>query len=530
MNLLTDPWLTVRRRSGRIERIAPWQVTDDFAADSVVALATPRADLDAAAAQLLIGLLQVAMPPEDDRSWGRRFTTPPTADELRTAFAPFAPYFELDGEGPRFLQDLTLLSEPDFSRWALEDLVLDSGLSTPQDLFRKAGTLRAACPRCAALILLSVQLFGPSGGRGHRTGLRGAGPLTTLVVTDESLGLWPSLWANVLARETFETLNGEDLPRRDLPADCFPWLAPTRTSPTEGAITTAGHVHPGQMFWAMGRRLRLEFVAAEPGEACDLCTEPSDTVVREVATRHHGVNYSGFWRHPFSPLRRVKDGQLIPVRADRRSLAYRNWLGLVTKTAEQEPAPVVAALERRRHDFPHRAELWTFGPNFSNRTAVVWVEGRLEYVWPRQDEHRRFADAVGQLLEAAGLGEYFFTKAIGEAMALDRAPEALRERFSQETESAFFERAHELAQAVEADAEPEHFDGISRTWHRALLSTALAIFNQETSALLLEARATERVARAYKTLRQNFWGKKMTATLGGVQLWPEVPAGEETKA
>jgi hypothetical protein len=37
------------------------------------------------------------------------------------------------------------------------------------------------CPHCAALALFSLQLNAPSGGKGYRTGLRGGGPLTTLI-------------------------------------------------------------------------------------------------------------------------------------------------------------------------------------------------------------------------------------------------------------------------------------------------------------------------------------------------------------
>jgi CRISPR system Cascade subunit CasA len=519
MNLLLDPWLTIRRRSGLREPIAPWQVTDGFETDPVISLATPRADFDAAAVQLLIGLLQVALPPEDNGAWGRRFGAPPSPEELRAAFAPLAPYFELDGDGPRFLQDLTLLSEADFSRWSIEDLILDSGLSSPQDHFRKAGTVQALCPRCAALTLLSVQVFGPGGGRGHRTGLRGAGPLTTLVVTDEARGLWSTLWANVLPQGAFERLNGEGLTRRTRPEDRFPWLAPTRVSPTEGAITTAEHVHPAQMFWPMARRLRLEFAAAEPAAPCDLCGESADRLVREVATRHHGVNYSGAWNHPFSPSQLLKDGRPVPVRADERSLAYRNWLGLIAGSGGRTPAPVVAALEERRRRLESPARLWAFGPSFNNRKEVIWVEGRLETVWPEHDRHRLFGSYVSELIEASGLAEFFFTKAIAEAMGTARAPEAHRYRLRQETEGDFFRRLHDLAEAIDANAEPEQITAIRRTWHRHLLNVALDIYHQETAGLLLEARGTARVARAYKVLRQNFWGKKMIEALGGIELW-----------
>ncbi|WP_079952860.1 type I-E CRISPR-associated protein Cse1/CasA, partial [Salmonella enterica] len=89
----------------------------------------------------------------------------------------------------------------------------------------------------------SLQLNAPSGGKGYRTGLRGGGPLTTLVELQEYQGerqtpLWRKLWLNVMPQDTV------DLP---LPDQCdaavFPWLAATRTSEQANAVTTPEQVN-----------------------------------------------------------------------------------------------------------------------------------------------------------------------------------------------------------------------------------------------------------------------------------------------
>ena len=62
-NLINAAWLPVRRRSGAIEHIPPWRVTDGIAEDPFVAFAWPRPDFNGAAHEFLIGLLSTAAAP-----------------------------------------------------------------------------------------------------------------------------------------------------------------------------------------------------------------------------------------------------------------------------------------------------------------------------------------------------------------------------------------------------------------------------------------------------------------------------------
>lgn len=96
--------------------------------------------------------------------------------------------------------------------------------------------------------MFSLQLNAPAGGKGYRTGLRGGGPLTTLIELQEYeerlTPLWRKLWLNVLPQDA------ADMP---LPAaydeSVFPWLAPTRTSEQASAITTPEQVDKLQAYW-----------------------------------------------------------------------------------------------------------------------------------------------------------------------------------------------------------------------------------------------------------------------------------------
>jgi CRISPR system Cascade subunit CasA len=115
-NLLKQPWLPVRRADGRVEDICPADVTSDIGGNPVMAVDWPRADFRVAAIEFLLGLIATACPPADDEeAWLEGWDKPPTPAILSAALAPITHAFDLDGPGPRFLQDLEELpgqSEP----------------------------------------------------------------------------------------------------------------------------------------------------------------------------------------------------------------------------------------------------------------------------------------------------------------------------------------------------------------------------------------------------------------------------------
>src|SRR6185295_1594186 len=149
-------------------------MTSGLQEDPIVWLASPRPDFDGAIAQLLIGLLQVVLAPERAREWRQLFDHPPAPDVLRAALEPLANAFELFGDGPRFLQDLTLEREVSFEELPIERLLIEAPgentLLKGKDHFVKAGLVEALCPSCAASALLTLQTNAPLGGQGNRTG------------------------------------------------------------------------------------------------------------------------------------------------------------------------------------------------------------------------------------------------------------------------------------------------------------------------------------------------------------------------
>jgi len=284
-NLISAPWLPVIRASGQRERILPAGLTDGIDADPILDLDFPRADFRCAALEFLIGLLTVACPPSDD--WLVRWTSSPSRASLKALFAPFAAALTFDGEGPRAFQDLEDFSpEPT----PVEALLIEApGASTEKNnaaFLVKAGRVEVLSRSAAAMALLTLQTVAPSGGSGHRTSLRGGGPLTTLVVPTRPATLWHRLWANVPP---------SGLPPK--PAEfprIFPWLAPTRLSNKEGQTTTPQDVDWRQAFFGMPRRIRLNFEPNVDRRPCDLTGEIDDVIVRTYRTLKHGTKYDAW--------------------------------------------------------------------------------------------------------------------------------------------------------------------------------------------------------------------------------------------
>ena len=156
------------------------------------------------------------------------------------------------------------------------------------DLFVKRGGAPVLCRAAAAMALFTLCSYAPAGGAGHRTSLRGGGPMTTLVVAGHrGYGdtLWGRIWPNVESRERIDARFSESR-QSDDPETIFPWLAPTRTSNPKagGGPTTPRDIHPLQVYWGMPRRIRLRFEEAQ-GRCCDLTATDDSVVVTHLYHR-----------------------------------------------------------------------------------------------------------------------------------------------------------------------------------------------------------------------------------------------------
>ncbi|OJT01171.1 type I-E CRISPR-associated protein Cse1/CasA [Marinobacter nauticus] len=503
MNLLLDPWLPFERRGGSLEYLP---VTRMVSPD-VFGLALPRADFQGAAYQFLIGLLQTAFAPSDIDQWMEYYKNPPSEQQLTEAFSSFQPCFELNGPGPCFMQDFDgLESEAPAS---VAGLLIDSpGASTIKnntDHFVKDGRVKTVCPHCAAIALFTMQINAPSGGKGYRTGLRGGGPLTTLLLPSESAStLWQKLWINVLESGQFNRTDEVEL-------NVFPWMVPTRTS-EKGQTTLPNQVHPLHVYWAMPRRFRLNI---EPKEArCDLCGREIGQSVCSIRARNYGNNYDGPWLHPLTPYRRDPKQPHEPplsIKGQPAGIGYRHWESLVFEDAQQEgnlPALNVTAYVARVDEceaegvaLPRAARIWAFGYDMDNMKSRGWVGTQLPFLALPERHQERLQGWLRTLVGFAKEVCWQLRRSTKEAW-FKRPSEAkgdleyIDARFWESTEQRFYELLSELGHRLLDDDIKRLPTDLSQVWYQEIRSQAFAIFDDLTLSGPPEALNMKRITKA----------------------------------
>ena len=521
MNLLSDTWMPVRLRHGMREWISPERLSDP----DVVAFDADRPDFNGALAQFAIGLLQSATPVNSASEWRQGFKAPPSAAVLHEWFAPIEAAFVFDGDGARFMQDRSLLAE-EFSD--IGGLLIDSpGENTVKnngDHFVKRGHVEALCPQCAALALLTLQINAPSGGAGHRTGLRGGGPLTTLidVAAGDSNSLWHGLWLNVRERDSFLSLSGDRT--KTALHQRFPWLADITAIQKSDGETAPMQVHPDHVFWAMPRRIRLDFKHVSEG-TCDICARPSEHRLQRYATRNYGMNYKGAWEHPLSPYYETKEGWL-PLHPQPGGLGYRQWLGWVAgagadaKRSRKRARVVAHALDERGRQLGASLSLWAFGYDMDNMKARCWYESRIPLYGLAEcpkDSQREVEVEVGQHLAAAELAAFFLRSSVKEAwFGADARGDFshIDASFWGSTEPAFY---RQLEKRITAARDGHEFDRIAAAeqWLAALKQAVMRLFDEVfVGAGAIERQHPRRAAEARRKLMAGLRGNKLRESLG----------------
>lgn len=520
LNLLEAAWIPAIRQDGTPCLIAPWQIAETD--NPVVELDAPRADFQGALYQFLIGLLQTCCPPAEADDWIDWYEQPPDPTKLHTLFRTVSDAFTLFSPTgkPAFMQDLELEQAEEK---AIAGLLIEAPggktLKDNLDFFVKRGRVEQLCPSCAAQALFTLQINAPGGGVGHRVGLRGGGPLTTLVVPGGSEQmLWHKLWLNVIDRAATDCSATAD----QFGDSIFPWLAPTRTSGKQGISTLPDDVHPLQMYWAMPRRIRLH--VSNTSCHCDLCGAESDVSVSSYETRNYGTNYEGPWMHPLTPYRIDQKNQQPPLslKGQKGGLSYRHWLGLAFKdkeTGDQAAAGVDSYIVHKARflDDGFMPQLWCFGYDLDKMKARGWYEHRLPlFALPPQQADRLKAFA-GQLLISARAVLPELRKQVKSAWF--RRPEdhngdtsTIDQTFWHETEGEFYQLISSLAGLTEAERIPAQ---LYKAWYLTLTRTASRLFDHFTLHTSVEALDLKRIMRAREQLMKRVYTLKPIKELKG---------------
>lgn len=522
--LLTEKWVPVRRTNGSQDWIAPHQLCE---AD-ISGFAANRADFNAALAQFSIGLLQTASPASTEAEWEKLFRAPPGPEDLATWFASFAQAFTLDGSGARFMQDINL---GEGAACGIDALLIDSAggsaVDKNTDLFVKRGTTSAMCPHCAAIALFTLQTNAPAGGAGHRTSVRGGGPLTTLALCSPARSLWHDLWLNVLPQRQFMARAGDAA--RTAAHFTFPWLASTDAIQAAGAETQPLQVHPHHVYWAMPRKIRLDFDDVRKGQ-CDMCKRESDQLVQNYMTKPQGLNYKGPWRHPLSPYYESKEGWL-PVHPQPGGFSYRHWLAWALGSSSNkkvvQPAANVSHIVSEGRQISGAVRLWVSGFDMDNMKPRCWYETTFP-LYRLADcsaiERKQCQKLVTALVEAAEQAVFYLRQAVKQAWFGDSDVRGdlsfVDKMFWDSTDQAFHSHLKSLIdQAATEDGVgrigEEAFLEHATAWHQELSKTSLRLFDADIVGVGSVAQQDpHRIARSYQSLKNNLDGKAIRVLLG----------------
>jgi CRISPR system Cascade subunit CasA len=395
-------------------------------------------------------------------------------------------------------------------------------------LFIKRNRIKGLCPHCAALALFCLQTNAPAGGAGIRTGLRGGGPLTTLLVSQHPACLWRDLWLNICERDKFLGRAGD--PGKKEPHFTFPWLAEIDGIQAVSGQTAPIQVHPFHIFWAMPRRIRLDMENLVPGD-CDLCGRPSPGLIRRFFTRPRGLNYKGAWRHPLSPYYENK-GEWLAMHPQPGGIGYRHWLpwvlGVNARSRNIQPARVLSY-----RTSPPDSRLWAFGFDMDNMKARCWYEATLPLYGLSdcdEDACRRLQAQVEYWLAGADLAVFFLRTAVKNAW-FDEARgdfSMVDASFWSRTETDFYAQLKTLIEELAVNREAEldaSMQAIRIDWHKKLVSACLDLFdNVFVGTGRIDRQNPRRIAQAYQQLKRSLDGRKIRQAVG--RPLPETPVGK----
>ena len=462
--------------------------------------------------QFLIGLLQTTSPPDEDKGleWVDWFEKPPEPETLRAKFEPFVDCFHLNGDGPRFMQDLESEIENSKKRSSNTLLIDAPGKKTIKDNtdhFIKRNSVHGLCCPCAATALFTLQTNAPLGGRGHHTSLRGGGPLTTLVALDpqgsemERETLWHNIWLNILDKQIIESEGNTDAQER-----IFPWLAPTRTSePGKSKSQTFPiDVDPLQMYWGMPRRIRLNFDHTDG--VCDICSKETSVLVKQYVTKNYGVDYSGEWQHHLSPHRIDGEGKPSPRHPQPGGFTYKYWIGLSERSEFDMSAKVVREFSRRKL-YGEQFRLCIFGYDMDKMKPRNWYETIYPlYLFRDVNKGNDFTIRVQEKIEASEYVHDLVARRVKEALNIKGGVGTITESFYANTERKFFEVLKDLYDDLQQNGNGLN---ILERWYRALIRTGERLFDDSTLRVDIAFANMKRIVKARKQLRKDLYGNKL---------------------
>ncbi|MDD2390822.1 MAG: type I-E CRISPR-associated protein Cse1/CasA, partial [Desulfobacterales bacterium] len=328
MNLLLEPWIPVRSLyGGSPKKIA---LRELLCGDDKWGLCLPRDDMELAALQLLICIMQTLITPKTIIELKTRIAKSLPKEEYDLAIQPFSDWFQLDHPKYPFMQ----------MRGAKVITPMDklfAGITGAENccFVNEPGLVKELCGGCTAIALFNQASCTPGFGGGFKEPLRSGTPITTLI---QGAHLRQTVWLNVLHEDEVKRI----LPWHHTTSKQKPtWIAPitTGTKSAESIGIVRG------LFW---QPAHIELMPPTKKESmCYLCGQPtSQCYTRFKKDKFSNYKISGTWPHPHSPrILELKRGGEIEHRFPSFTSIAPAWSQLNRFVIQQRPEVSIEGYE-----------------------------------------------------------------------------------------------------------------------------------------------------------------------------------------
>lgn len=386
MNLLTEDWIPVRpQSSGQAQQIS---LQDLLCGEERWELALPRDDMELAALQLLICLVQVLLPPADKKQWAERITKPLSVETFTARTNDYQGWFQLDHSEHPFMQVKGVAAK---ITTPMDKLLPGLDSSTNSRFVNEPRLAAEVCFGCAAIALYNASNNAPSFGGGFKFGIRGSCPVSTFA---QGHDLRSTLWLNVLSQES---LDKHLTNWREKGQQSPTWVEPIKE---KAAIPAASIGLLRGLLWQPGH---IELSTPENGGVCSCCGHPADLLFTGFSKAKFTYTIEGLWEHPHSPqslsikkgnteIRYLGFSQSIPAWTQLSRYIVKRQVS--KKEQGQEPALVIKQIQAYLPKQAERLELLVGG--YRNNQAAI-LERRHEVVTLNQGWERH-ADTVHELV------------------------------------------------------------------------------------------------------------------------------------
>ncbi len=281
MNLYTSAWIPVRE-NGHFSHIT---LESLLCENKQRELSLHRDDMETAALQLLISLVQVAFTPGTTAELSQQMKHPLTQEQYKKGISPLIDNFHLEHESIPFMQSRGVVAK---AATPIQKLFIGLPEGNNHAFFNPPGEIRAACPSCTTIALFNQASNCPSFGGGFKANLRGSAPVNTFVIGGH---LRETLWCNILTSEylarIFPNKTAEHRPS---------WAAPIKEKQTIQAHDIG--LLRG-LFW---QPARIELIGSAQTGICDSCQSSSNFLFTGFNKEKFVYTVEGLWPHPHSPM------------------------------------------------------------------------------------------------------------------------------------------------------------------------------------------------------------------------------------